>query len=257
MTLQQVMSQVRRALDDYHMIQKDDYIAVGISGGKDSLTLLMALHGLMRFYPKPFTLHAVTVDLGFGNIDFNGIQKLCSKLNVPYTIVKTEIARIVFKEREEENPCSLCAKLRKGALNNAIKSAGCSKIAYAHHREDAIATLFLSLFYEGRFQTLEPVTYLDKSDLTLIRPLLYMKEADVIGFANKANLPVVKNPCPADGNTRRQYIEELLRQLNRENPGVKERIFTAIKKTYAASLSADQSALPVQESLPYLPPDKI
>jgi tRNA(Ile)-lysidine synthase TilS/MesJ len=257
MTLQQVMSQVRRALDDYHMIQESDHIAVGISGGKDSLTLLMALHGLTRFYPKPFTLHAVTVDLGFNNINFNEIQKLCNKLNVPYTIVKTEIARIVFEERGEENPCSLCAKLRKGALNNAIKSTGCNKIAYAHHREDAITTLFLSLFYEGRFQTLEPVTYLDKSELTLIRPLLYMKEADVIGFVNKANLPVVKNPCPADGNTRRQYIEELLRRLNRENPGIKERIFTAIKKTYAASLSADQSALPVQESPLYSPSDKI
>lgn len=257
MTLQQVMSQVRRAIDDYHMIQENDHIAVGISGGKDSLTLLMALHGLTRFYPKPFTLHAVTVDLGFGHIDLNEIHKLCDKLNIPYTIVKTEIARIVFKERGEENPCSLCAKLRKGALNNAIKSAGCNKIAYAHHREDAITTLFLSLFYEGRFQTLEPVTYLDKSGLTLIRPLLYMKEADVIGFANKANLPVVKNPCSADGNTRRQYIEELLRQLNRENPGIKERIFTAIKKTYAASLSADQSALPAQESPLYSPSDKI
>lgn len=229
MTLQKVMSQVRRALDDYNMIEENDRIAVGISGGKDSLTLLCALHGLMRFYPKSFSLHAVTVDLGFGNLDLNQIQSLCTGLGVPYTIIQTEIARIVFQERKEENPCSLCAKLRKGALNNAMREAGCNKIAYAHHRDDVIATMFLSLFYEGRLKTLEPVTYLDKSGLTLIRPLLYMKEADVIGFANKTKLPVVKSPCPADGRTRRKYVEELMLRLNRENPGVLERIFTAVR----------------------------
>ena len=199
MTLQKVMSQVRRALDDYHMITDNDRIAVGISGGKDSLTLLLALHGLMRFYPKPFTLHAVTVDLGFDNLDLDKIQELCNKIEIPYTIVKTQIAEIVFEGHREENPCSLCAKLRKGAFNNAIKKEGCNKIAYAHHRDDMIATMFLSLLYEGRFQALEPVTYLEKSGLTLIRPLLYMRESDVVGFTNKAALPVVKSPCPADG----------------------------------------------------------
>lgn len=229
MTLQQVMSQVRRALDDYDMIQENDRIAVGISGGKDSLTLLCALHGLMRFYPKSFSLCAVTVDLGFGNLAFGQIRSLCKELGIPYTIIQTEIVKIVFQEKKEENPCSLCAKLRKGALNNAMREAGYNKIAYAHHRDDVIATMFLSLFYEGRFQTLEPVTYLDKSSLTLIRPLLYMKEADIIGFSNKAKLPVVKSPCPADGRTRRKYIEEWMRRLNRENPGVLERIFTAVR----------------------------
>ena len=148
MTLQKVMSQVRRALDDYHMITDNDRIAVGISGGKDSLTLLLALHGLMRFYPKPFTLHAVTVDLGFDNLDLDKIQELCNKIEIPYTIVKTQIAEIVFEGHREENPCSLCAKLRKGAFNNAIKKEGCNKIAYAHHRDDMIATMFLSLLYE-------------------------------------------------------------------------------------------------------------
>ncbi|MDE7326895.1 MAG: tRNA 2-thiocytidine(32) synthetase TtcA [Lachnospiraceae bacterium] len=232
MTLQKVMSQVRRAIDDYHMIADNDRIAVGISGGKDSLTLLLALHGLMRFYPKTFSLHAVTVDLGFLNLDLARIQELCNEKAIPYTIVKTQIAEIVFGEHRDENPCSLCAKLRKGALNNAMKEAGCNKIAYAHHRDDMIATMFLSLFYEGRFRALEPVTYLEKSGLTLIRPLLYMKEADVAGFANKAGLPVVKSPCPADGRTRRRYVEELLRQINRDNPGVKERIFTALKDSW-------------------------
>ncbi len=226
MTLQKVMSQVRRALDDYHMITDNDRIAVGISGGKDSLTLLLALHGLMRFYPKPFTLHAVTVDLGFDNLDLDKIQELCNKIEIPYTIVKTQIAEIVFEGHREENPC---AKLRKGAFNNAIKKEGCNKIAYAHHRDDMIATMFLSLLYEGRFQALEPVTYLEKSGLTLIRPLLYMRESDVVGFTNKAALPVVKSPCPADGKTRRKYVEELLRRIDRENPGAKNRIFTAIE----------------------------
>lgn len=229
MTLQQVMSQVRRALDDYDMIQENDRIAVGVSGGKDSLTLLCALHGLMRFYPKSFSLRAVTVDLGFGNLDLHQIEMLCKKLGVPYTVIHTEISKIVFQERKEENPCSLCAKLRKGALNNAMREAGCNKVAYAHHRDDVIATMFLSLFYEGHFKTLEPVTYLDKSGLTLIRPLLYMKEADVTGFVNKAKLPIVKSPCPADGRTRRKYVEELMCRLNRENPGVLARIFTAIR----------------------------
>lgn len=229
MTLQKVMSQVRRALDDYHMITDNDRIAVGISGGKDSLTLLLALHGLMRFYPKPFTLHAVTVDLGFDNLDLDKIQELCNKIEIPYTIVKTQIAEIVFEGHREENPCSLCAKLRKGAFNNAIKKEGCNKIAYAHHRDDMIATMFLSLLYEGRFQALEPVTYLEKSGLTMIRPLLYMRESDVVGFTNKAALPVVKSPCPADGKTRRKYVEELLRRIDRETPGAKNRIFTAIE----------------------------
>ena len=229
MTLQKVMSQVRRALDDYHMITDNARIAVGISGGKDSLTLLLALHGLMRFYPKPFTLHAVTVDLGFDNLDLDKIQELCNKIEIPYTIVKTQIAEIVFEGHREENPCSLCAKLRKGAFNNAIKKEGCNKIAYAHHRDDMIATMFLSLLYEGRFQALEPVTYLEKSGLTLIRPLLYMRESDVVGFTNKAALPVVKSPCPADGKTRRKYVEELLRRIDRETPGAKNRIFTAIE----------------------------
>lgn len=229
MELQQVMSHVRRAVDDYNMIQEGDRIAIGISGGKDSLTLLYALHGLMRYYPKKFTLHAVTVDLGFGNLNLDNIKELCSKLQVPYTIVPTEIGKIVFEERAESNPCSLCAKMRKGALNTALAELNCNKIAYAHHRDDVIATMFLSLLYEGRFQTIEPVTYLDKTGLTVIRPLMYMKEADVIGFTNKMQLPVVKSPCPADGHTRRQYVEDFMRRLNQENPGVHDRIFTAIK----------------------------
>ena len=228
MTLQKVMSQVRRALDDYHMITDNDRIAVGISGGKDSLTLLLALHGLMRFYPKPFTLHAVTVDLGFDNLDLDKIQELCNKIEIPYTIVKTQIAEIVFEGHREENPCSLCAKLRKGAFNNAIKKEGCNKIAYAHHKDDVIETMLLSLLYEGRFHVFSPNTYLDRMDLTVIRPLMYVDEADVIGFQHKYNLPVCKSPCPADGHTKREYAKDLLRSLNQEHPGTSERMFRAI-----------------------------
>ena len=229
MKLQQVLSLVRKAIDDYHMIETGDKIAVGISGGKDSLTLLYALSHLRRFYPLPFELCAVTVDLGFQNLHLEKIQDLCKELEVEYIIVPTQIAQIIFEDRRESNPCSLCAKMRKGALNTAIKEAGCNKIAYAHHKDDVVETLLMSLIFEGRIHTFAPVTHLDRMDLTVIRPLMYMNEADVIGFVNKYRVPVVKSPCPADGYTKRQYVKELLQQLNLENPGVKNRIFTAIQ----------------------------
>lgn len=229
MKLQRVLSEVRKAVDDYHMIAEGDKIAVGISGGKDSLTLLYALSSLRRFYPHPFDLVAVTVDLGFANLDLTEIKKLCEKLEVPYTVVKTQIGQIVFEQRQENNPCAFCAKMRKGALNEAMKQLGCNKIAYAHHMDDVVETMMLSLLYEGRFHTFSPVTYLDDTGLTVIRPLIYMKEADVIGFVRKYEVPVVKSPCPADGHTKREYVKQLLKQLNTENPGVKQRMFTAIQ----------------------------
>ena len=229
MRLQQVLSYIRRAVDDYQMIEEGDKIAVGISGGKDSLTLLYGLHGLMRFYPKSFQLHAVTVDLGFDNLDLTKIKEICNNLGIPYTIVNTDIADIIFHQRKESNPCSLCAKMRKGALNEAIKAEGCNKVAYAHHKDDVVETMMMSLIYEGRFHTFAPVTYLDRMELDVIRPLIYMNEADVIGFVNKNQIPVVKSPCPADGFTKREYIKNLLKKLNQENPGVKERMFTAIQ----------------------------
>ena len=228
MKLQQVLSRVRKAIDDYQMIQEGDRIAVGISGGKDSLTLLYALNSLKYFYPKHFEIVAVTVDLGFQNLNLQKIQELCDSLGVEYKIIRTDIAQIVFQERKESNPCSLCAKMRKGALNTAIKEVGCNKVAYAHHKDDVVETMMLSLVYEGRFHTFSPVTYLDRMDLTVIRPLIYMNESDVIGFVNKYELPVVKSPCPADGNTKREYVKTLLRQINMETPGVKSRMFTAI-----------------------------
>lgn len=234
MTLQQLYSFTRRAIDDYQMIEAGDKIAVGISGGKDSLTLLYAFAGLRRFYPKKFDIEAVTVDLGFENLNLSEIQTLCDELNVHYTIVKSEIAKIVFEDRKESNPCSLCAKMRKGALNEAIKAIGCNKVAYAHHKDDVVETMLLSLIFEGRFHSFSPKTYLDRMDLTVIRPLMYVTEADVIGFKNKYNLPVVKSPCPVDGHTKREYAKELVKKLNQEHPGAKERMFTAITRGVAS-----------------------
>ena len=228
MKLQQLLSYTRKAVDDYQMIQPGDKIAVGISGGKDSLALLYALAGLRRFYPNPFELCAITVDLGFEGFDLSEIRALCEELQVPYYVQKTEIGEVVFQVREESNPCSLCAKLRKGAFNDKAKELGCNKSAYAHHKDDVIETMLLSLLYEGRYNCFSPVTYLDRSDITLIRPLIYVEEADIIGFVNKYNLPVVKSPCPADGNTKREYVHQLLQQLNQEHHGVKNRMFTAI-----------------------------
>ena len=185
MKLQQLMSQTRRAIDDYGMIHTGDKIAIGISGGKDSLTLLYALHGLQRFYPEKFDLEAITVDLGNPDFDLSHIRHLCETMQIPYTVVKTEIAQIVFEERKEKNPCSLCAKMRKGALNDAVKKLGCNKIAYAHHKDDIVETMMMSLIYEGHFYSFPPITHLDRTNLTVIRPLMYVSEADVKGFCRK------------------------------------------------------------------------
>lgn len=228
MTLQKLMSITRKAIDDYKMIEENDKIAVGVSGGKDSLTLLSALAGLKRFYPIPYDLMAVSVDLGFGIQDFSQIEKFCENLDVKLQIVKTDISHIVFEDRKESNPCSLCAKMRKGALNEAMKNNGFNKIAYAHHKDDMVETMLMSLIYEGRIHTFAPVTYLDRMEMTVIRPLIYMNEADIIGFVNKNHLPVAKSKCPVDGYTKREYVKQLLKTLNKENPGVKDRMFNAV-----------------------------
>ena len=228
MKLQRLLSLTRQAVDDYALIDFGDKIAVGISGGKDSLTLLYALHGLKRFYPNEFELSAITVDLGFENFDLSPVRSLCSELSVPFTVVPTDIGKILFETRKESNPCALCAKMRKGALNETAKQMGCNKIAYAHHRDDLIETMLLSLIYEGRFYAFSPKTFLDRTELTVIRPMIYVSEADVIGFKNRFSLPVCKNPCPVDGKTKREYVKQLTKQLNLQAPGVKERLFHAI-----------------------------
>lgn len=231
MKLQKLLSLTRKAVDEFNLIDSGDKIAVGVSGGKDSLTMLYALHGLMRFYPNPFTIEAITVDLGHPGFQADKIENLCKELNVPFHLVKTEIAPIIFQERKESNPCSLCAKMRKGALNTKAKELGCNKVAYAHHKDDVVETMLLSLIYEGRFHTFSPKTYLDRMDLTVIRPLLFVDEADVIGFKNKYGIKIEKSPCPVDGYTKRQYAKELLHEISKENPGTKERMFTAIRNS--------------------------
>ena len=240
MKLQQLLSFTRRAVDDYQMIQPGDKIAVGISGGKDSLSLLYALHGLQRFYPNHFELVAITVNLGFDNLNLSEIIRLCAELKVPYTIVNTDIGHIIFEDRKESNPCSLCAKMRKGALNEAALELGCNKIAYAHHRDDVVETMMMSLIFEGRYHTFSPNTYLDRTGLSVIRPLIYVSEADIIGFKNKYELPVCKSPCPADGHTKREYAKELVASLNRDNPGATERMFTAIRNSSISGWNTDQ-----------------
>lgn len=231
MKLQQVMSLTRKAIDDYHMIDNGDKIAVGISGGKDSLTLLHALNGLKRFYPNKFDIIAITVDLGFKNIDFAQIKAMTDEMDIPYHIVSTDISQIIFEDRKESNPCSLCAKMRKGALNQLAKELGCNKIAYAHHKDDVVETMMMSLIYEGRIHTFSPKTYLDRMNLTVIRPMMYMNEVDVIGFVNKLELPVIKSPCPVDGYTKREYIKDLIKSIQTETPGVKDRMFAAIQSS--------------------------
>lgn len=226
--MQQLYSLVRQALDDYHMIEENDRIAIGISGGKDSLTLLYGLAGIRKFYPIPFQLTAVTVDLGYGDFDPAPIRDLCQKLQVPYEVVPTRISSVISGFGPSDSPCSVCAKMRKGALNDYILKLGCNKVAYAHHMDDIIETMLLSLLYEGRFYSFAPVTHLDKTGLTILRPLMYVPEASVKGFQNKYSLPVSKNPCPFDGHTKRAYVKQLLGQLNKENPGVKKRLFHSI-----------------------------
>lgn len=228
MKLQKLYSYTRKAIDDFQMIKENDSIAVGISGGKDSLTLLYALAGLRKFYPIHYSLTAVTVDLGYPDFDLTAIKELCRELDVPYHIIPTEIGAIIKEQNIKNSPCSLCAKLRKGALNQAVVELGCNKVAYAHHKDDIIETMLLSLMFEGRFYAFPPVTHLDRSNLDVIRPLMYVPEVDIIGFKNHYNLPIVKNPCAFDGKTQRQYAKDLLQQLNKDHPGVKNRLFTAI-----------------------------
>lgn len=228
MKLQLLLSLTRKALDEYNLIDDGDKIAVGISGGKDSLTLLYALAELRRFYPKKFDIEAITVDLGIDGMDFTPIKELCNKLNVNYTTIPTDINEIIFNIRKEENPCALCAKLRKGAFNDMTKKLGCNKVAYAHHKDDIIETFLMSLIFEGRIHTFSPKTYWDRTDLTLIRPLIFVAEADIIGFKNKYDLPIIKNLCPADGFTKREEMKQLVKNMNQQYPGFKERVFTAI-----------------------------
>ena len=226
-----LLSFVRRAVDDYALIEEGDKIAVGVSGGKDSLTLLATLADLRRFYPKKFDIVAITVDMGFEGGDFSPIERFCNEIGVEYIIEKTEIARIIFDVRQESNPCSLCAKMRRGCLHAAAVNAGCNKVALGHHYDDAVETFMMNLFFEGRLGCFSPKSYLSNRKITLIRPLLYATEKDVQYYTRRKELPVITSLCPEDHATERENMKNLLSELERTNKGLKHRIFHAMCKS--------------------------
>lgn len=228
--MQRLVGLVRRCVDDYNMISPGEKIAVGVSGGKDSLALLVLLAALREYHPTQFTLEAFTIDLGLDGMDFTPVAEFCEKLGVPYHQIKTEIAPVIFQHRKEKNPCALCSKMRRGALSNAIKEAGISKIALGHHYDDAVETFLLSLFYEGRISCFEPKTYLDRTEVTQIRPLLYLGEKSIENLAQKLHLPVVENTCPMDKNSKRQEVKNLVAELSQRYPDLKSKIFGAMQR---------------------------
>ena len=228
--MRRMLSFVRRAVDDYGMIEDGDRIAVGISGGKDSLTLLETLAEMRRFYPKHYELIAITVDMGFEGADYSEINEFCRRLNVKYVITKTDIAKIIFDIRKESNPCSLCAKMRRGSLHQAAQEQGCNKVALGHHFDDAVETFMMNLFFEGRLGCFSPKSYLSNRRLGLIRPLLYATEKDVQYFTGRRKLPVIKSLCPEDHATERENMKKLLAELEKENKGLRHRIFKAMCK---------------------------
>ena len=228
--MQHILALVRRCVEDYNMIEDGDTIAVGVSGGKDSVLLLAALAHLRKFYPKKFDLVAITIDSGVPGMDFTPVKELCEKLEVPYHIELVPTYEIVFLSRKEKNPCSLCAKMRRGALSTQLNELGIKKIALGHHFDDAVETLLMNLFQEGRIGCFQPVTYLDRTDVTQLRPLLYAEERDVQNAVNRLGLPVVVNTCPADGSTHREEVKELLRELEGRYPNLRRKIFGAIQR---------------------------
>ena len=238
--IRRILSYTRRAVDDYSMIQEGDRIAVGVSGGKDSLALLCALAALRSFYPQHFELEAITMDTGFyragmgeesaAREGFARIGALCEQLEVPFTLFETDLARLIFVERQEKSPCSLCARMRRGALHDRAKALGCNKIALGHHFDDAVETFMMNLFNEGRIGCFSPVTYLDRKQLSLIRPLIYAPEKDIRYFINHSDLPVLGSVCPMDKTSDREKFKKLLASLDRENKGLKHRVFGAMQR---------------------------
>lgn len=224
--IQKLLSLMRRAINDFDMIHGGDKIAVGVSGGKDSLALLQLLCAYQKFSEHAFELCAVTVDMGFADSDFSPVERFCEELGVNYRREKTDIAEIIFDVRKEKNPCSLCAKMRRGALNSVINEMGYNKLALGHHKNDVVDTFMLSLMFEGRLSTFQPVSYMSRSDVTLIRPLVYVSEREIAGLAK--TLPVCKNPCPADKRSQREEMKKLLKDVAVKYPDVSDRIANAV-----------------------------
>lgn len=231
--MQQILGYTRRAITDYDMIQPGDKIAVGISGGKDSMILLSVLNEFKKYFKIPFELVGITIDPGFENKpgDFSRIQKFADELDVEYVVKRTNLAEIIFDIRDEQNPCSLCARLRRGSLHNATLEAGCNKIALGHHRDDASETLLMNLFQEGRLGSFSPVSYLSRKDITMIRPLIYIPERIIRNTSVRLNIPIVKSKCPADGVTMRQEIKQFISDKEKNDPGFSKKIFGALKRS--------------------------
>lgn len=221
---------VRRCIEDYGMIADGETIAVGVSGGKDSIALLCALADLRRYYPKRFELHSVTLGMGFDGMDFSPVEKLCSELKVPYTLHRTDLGKMVIYDRKEKNPCSLCAKMRRGAIHDVVKGLGIGKVALAHHYDDAVETFLLSLVFEGRINCFQPVTYMDRSEVVQIRPLLYVGEGTIGRLIRDQGLPVVENTCPRNGVSKREEVKELLKTLSKTYPDLRTKIFGAMQR---------------------------
>ena len=230
--MQRMLGLMRKAIHDYDMIRPGDKILVGLSGGKDSVVLLTGLARLRHFLGVDFQVEALTLDMGFGGVrqDLSQLETLCQTLEVPYTIKVTDIGPIIFDQRQEPNPCSLCARMRRGAIHDTAKELGCNKVALGHHADDAVETFLMNLFNEGRVGCFSPVTYLSRKDLFVIRPMVYAWEKDVIHAQRSEDLPVVKSKCPADKVTNRQWTKDFLRGLEKQNPGVKQRILGAMER---------------------------
>lgn len=234
MDTQKLLSYMRQCIKKYNMIQNNDHIAVGLSGGKDSYTLLKGLAELKKFYPEKYELCAIYVNLGVNDQTeyIETMKRYCTSINVPFYVVNTDIYSIVFNKRKEKNPCALCAKMRKGALNQKALEIGCNKIAYAHHKDDFIETSIMSLFYEGHYYCFPPVTQLDKTGLTLIRPMFYIAEREIQGYAYKNNFPILHNPCPADGKTKRETVKQYIKETEKQFPSIRKNLTAALINYY-------------------------
>ena len=229
--MKHILGYARKAINDFGMIKAGDKVAVGLSGGKDSILTLITLAQLRKFYPEKFEVIAITLDMGVEGFDVTSLKKLCEEYDVEYIVEKTHIKEIVFDIRKEKNPCSLCANLRRGILYDTAKKYSCNKVALGHHMDDVMETFMMSLIYEGRVHTFLPVTYLSRKDIYVIRPMIYTPESEIKHLVKKYGIEVVKNNCPANGETKRQYVKELIAGIAKENKGVRESIFGAIMRS--------------------------
>ncbi|MBQ3537570.1 MAG: tRNA 2-thiocytidine biosynthesis protein TtcA [Clostridia bacterium] len=230
--MQMLMSRMRAAMEKYNMVSEGDIIAVGVSGGKDSLALLYALSEMKKFYPVKYEIKAITADMRFfgERTDFSEITALCEKLGVEHIIRETELYHIIFETRKEKNPCSLCARMRRGILHDMTKEEGCTKLALGHHMDDAAETFMMNLLSGGRIESFRPVTYLSRKDLTMIRPMIFATEKEVLSAARKTELPTVESPCPMDKTSNRNEMKELLKELEKSYPSLKEKIIGGMQK---------------------------